>query len=234
LTSSRMVIASRPMNQQDPKDLFVFPEWTNWIRPLAAIGGIGGAVYAVVFIWFGLSPKTLNVGYQPEQPVPYSHELHAGQLGIDCRYCHTTVDKAAYAAIPPTETCMNCHASIRADSEKLELVRESAKTGEPIPWVKVHDLPDYVFFDHSAHVTRGVGCVECHGRVDTMEVVRQTEPLSMSWCLDCHRDPATRIRPPDQVVNMDWSPDGDREAFGQRLMEERNLHPSQDCWTCHR
>jgi len=121
------------------------------------------------------------VGYQPVQPVPYSHALHVGQLGIDCRYCHNTVEVAAQAAIPPTQTCMNCHAKIRAQSPKLLPVRESYATGMPVHWMRVHDLPDFVYFNHSAHVRRGVSCVECHGRVDKMEVVYQQEPLSMGW-----------------------------------------------------
>ncbi len=149
---------------------------------------------------WGSPRRATDVGYAPEQPVPYSHALHAGQLGIDCRYCHNTVETAAHAAVPPTQTCMNCHAAIRKESEKLIPVRASYATGMPIPWVRVHDLPDYVYFNHSAHVRRGVGCVSCHGRVDTMEVVYQAEPLSMGWCLDCHRNPERHLRPVEFVT----------------------------------
>ncbi len=131
----------------------------------------------------------------PTQPVPYSHALHVGQLGMDCRYCHTGVEVAAAATIPPTQTCMNCHSKVRANSEKLIPIRESYATGMPVPWIRVHDLPDYVYFDHSAHVRRGVGCVSCHGRIDTMEVVFQAEPLSMGWCLECHRNPGAAPAP---------------------------------------
>jgi hypothetical protein len=168
--------------------------------------------------------------------VPYSHALHAGELGIDCRYCHNTVEKAAHAAIPPTQTCMNCHAKIRTESPKLEPVRSSYASGMPVEWVRVHDLPDYVYFNHSAHVTRGVGCVECHDRVDTMEVVYQARPLSMGWCLDCHRNPETRLRPKEFVTVMDWEPaEGEtRAALGARLRQEYGLNPSEDCSTCHR
>jgi hypothetical protein len=170
----------------------------------------------------------------PEQPVPYSHALHVGQLGMDCRYCHTTVETAAFAALPPTQTCMNCHLQIRAESPKLLAVRESHASGLPVRWVKVHDLPDYVYFDHSAHVARGVGCVECHGRVDRMEVVSQVEPMSMAWCLDCHRDPDRHLRPVEFVTRLDWVPPGDPAVLGRALREENNINPSTDCSTCHR
>jgi hypothetical protein len=213
----------------------LFPKWINRLRPGIGVALVGGPLYLGGLLYFGGSPRTLNVGYMPEQPVPYSHSLHAGDLGIDCRYCHTTVEKAAVAAIPSTEMCMNCHTNIRATSEKLQLVRESNATGKPVEWLKVHDLPDYVYFDHSAHVTRGVGCVECHGRVDRMEEVFQAERLSMGWCLECHRQPETHLRPVEEVTNMEWiPPDGDRLALGARLREENNINPSTDCSTCHR
>jgi menaquinone reductase, multiheme cytochrome c subunit len=213
---------------------FAFPKEANLLRPILGISLVAVPAYLVLLVWLGGSPKTFAVGYQPEQPVPYSHALHAGELGINCRYCHTTVETAAKAAIPPTQTCMNCHAKIRAGSEKLIPVRESFATGMPIPWVKVHDLPQYVYFNHSAHVTRGVGCVECHGRVDRMEVVRQVETLSMSWCLDCHRDPDRHLRPPEAVTTMDWVAPEEPSRYGRRLREARNIRPSTDCATCHR
>ncbi len=213
---------------------FVFPKWSNLLRPALAIALVGGPAYLLTLAYYGGSPRTLNVGYQPVQPVPYSHALHAGKLGIDCRYCHNTVEHAAWAALPPTQTCMNCHATIRAKSDKLALVRQSAATGEPIPWVKVHDLADYVYFNHSAHVRRGVGCVECHGRVDRMEVVTEVQPLSMGWCLDCHRKPEAHLRPPELVTQMDWTAPGDPVAYGAKLRQQRGINPSQDCYTCHR
>jgi hypothetical protein len=153
---------------------------------------------------------------------------------MDCRYCHSTVETAAKAAVPPTQTCMNCHAKVRTTSDTLIPVRESHATGMPIEWIRVHDLPDYVYFNHSAHVTRGVGCVECHDRVDKMEVVYQAEPLSMGWCLDCHRDPEPRLRPVEEVTNMAWAPAEDRRTVGARLREQYNINPSEDCSTCHR
>ena len=213
---------------------FHFPRWVNLIRPGLAIVILTAPVYLVVLVATGGSPKTTDVGYQPEQPVPYSHALHVGQLGLDCRYCHSTVETAAFAAIPPTQTCMNCHKALRATSPKLLPVRESYATGMPVPWVKVHDLPDYVYFDHSAHVRRGVGCVSCHGRVDKMEVVAQVQPLSMSWCLDCHRHPEPNLRPPEAVTAMDWVAPEDPESYGRRLRSARAINPSTDCWTCHR
>ncbi len=214
--------------------MFQFPKWTNALRPVLGVILVLVPAYVVVLLAYGGSPRTTAVGYRPQQPVPYSHALHAGQLGIDCRYCHTTVEVAAHAAIPPTQTCMNCHAKIRSASPKLLLVRESYATGLPVPWVRVHDLPDYVYFNHSAHVRRGVGCVECHGRVDTMETVTQVHRLSMGWCLDCHRNPDRHLRPPEMVTKMDWVAPEDPAVYGRRLREANNINPSTDCWTCHR
>jgi len=208
---------------------------------------------------FGFSPKTTDVGYQPEQPVAYSHALHAGQLGIDCRYCHNTVETSGKASIPPTQTCMNCHTNIHKDSPKLAPVRESYAAGTPVEWVRVHDLPDYSYFNHAAHVNRGVSCVSCHGRVDRMEVVYQHEALSMGWCLECHRHPEMNVRDPKLVTQLDWGLDltadqrreiavrygielGDattltdeaRAAIGSFWLSHFDLQPSQDCSTCHR
>lgn len=193
-------------------------------------------MYVGSLILFGFSPQATDVGYQPQQPVPYSHALHPGKLGIDCRYCHTTVESSSQASVPPTQTCIGCHTNIRSTSPLLEVVRQSAKDGLPVKWVRVHDLPDYAYFNHSAHVRRGVGCVECHGRVDRMDVVYQDQMLSMQWCLDCHRNPDARIRPPEFVTQMDWQPpDGeDRAAYGAKLRKQNNINPSTDCSTCHR
>jgi hypothetical protein len=215
----------------------IFPKWVDSLRPvLGAVLLFGLPLFLVVLVWLGGSPKTLQVGYQPSQPVPYDHALHAGEMGLDCRYCHNTVEEAAHAAIPPTQTCMNCHAKIRTESPKLAAVRESYASGTSVEWIRVHDLPDYVYFNHSAHVTRGVGCVECHDRVDKMEVVYQAEPLSMGWCLDCHRKPEPRLRPREFVTVMDWEPpEGEtRESLGAKIRQEYGLNPSEDCSTCHR
>ena len=196
-----------------------------------------GAIYLTVVVNYGFSPRATDVGYAPTQPVPYSHALHAGRLGMDCRYCHSTVEETSHAAIPPTQTCMGCHSKIRTDSATLNDVRKSFASGEPVRWVKVHDLPDYVYFNHSAHVNRGVGCVECHGRIDTMEVVFQHEPLSMGWCLDCHRNPDPHLRDPidDRITDMAWSPVNgkSRADYGAEIRKKYNINPSTDCSTCH-
>ena len=216
---------------------FTFPRWTNLALPAIVIAGSTAPLYFAIFVAYGFSPQAIDVGYMPEQPIPFSHKLHAGELGVDCRYCHNTVENTQHAAIPPTETCMNCHAQIHPQSENLQPLFESYETGMPIEWVRVHDLPQYTYFNHSAHVTRGVSCVECHGRVDTMEVVYQHETLSMGWCLDCHRNPVPHVRNPDLVTQLDWGLDmtaAERIADSESWLAINNLNPSQDCSTCHR
>jgi hypothetical protein len=215
-------------------NLFVFPRWANKTTRLAGVALGGAPIYLTALVWYGASPKTTDVGYMPHQPIPYSHARHAGELGIDCRYCHSTVERAAMAAVPATETCMNCHKFVRKDDPRLAPVQESFATDKSIEWIKVHDLPDFVFFNHSAHVTRGVGCVSCHGRVDQMAEVQQVQPLSMSWCLDCHRNPAPNLRPPSEVTNMTWTPPGDPVEYGKELQKQNNINPPTDCSTCHR
>lgn len=215
-------------------DHFRFPKWTEYVKPAMAILLVIGPLYVISVAYYGGSPKTTDVGYMPKQPLPYSHKLHAGELGIDCRYCHNTVEQTSHASIPPTQTCMNCHKQIRADSDKLLPVRESYTTGMPIEWIRVHDLPDYVYFNHSAHVSRGVSCVSCHGRVDKMEEVYQVETLSMGWCLDCHRNPEPHLRPVEEVTNLAWEAGGDPNAVGAELRKKLNINPSVDCSTCHR
>lgn len=234
MTPENQDLQRDPGHKPAPTERFVFPKWTNLLREASAVAAVGGLVYAVVLITGVFSPEMSAIGYAPEQPVPYSHRLHAGDMGIDCRYCHTTVETTAKANIPPTATCMNCHTTVRTQSEKLEPVRRSAETGEAIPWIRVHDLPDFVYFNHAGHIQSGVGCVSCHGRVDRMEVVEQTKPLTMGWCLECHRDPAPHIRPVEFVTDMEWKADGDPAELGARLMTERRIAPSEDCATCHR
>ncbi|HZI95269.1 MAG TPA: cytochrome c3 family protein [Patescibacteria group bacterium] len=169
-----------------------------------------------------------------EQPVPFSHAHHVGDVGIDCRYCHTSVETSAYAGIPPTKTCMNCHAQLYSDSPTLEPVRESFRTGMPIVWTRVHDLPDFVYFDHSIHVNKGVACVTCHGRVDRMALTWQEASLQMEWCVNCHRHPENAIQPRDTIARLDWQPASDRAAEGLRLAREYNVRTRTDCSTCHR
>ena len=177
------------------------------------------------------------MGYAPIQPVPFSHELHAGDMGIDCRFCHSTVEKAGHAAVPTSQTCMNCHSQVKNQSALLAPVRASYESGESVEWVRVHQAPDYVYFDHSVHVNRGVSCVECHGRVDQMEVVTHSESLSMGFCLDCHRDPAPNLRDPKLVTELGWEhpqgADGQR-ADGETFIHDWNINPPQSCTGCHR
>jgi len=184
----------------------IFPRWTNKIPFMAAVGAPVALCGIVFIVWYYFSPRFTDVGYQPTQPVPFSHKLHAGQMGLDCRYCHSSVEDAAYAAIPPNQTCMNCHANLDLGEKqaRLQPLFDSWEGESTLEWVKVHMLPDYAYFDHSVHLNAGVGCSSCHGRIDQMEIVYQAEPLSMGWCLDCHRDPTPHLRPVDQVTNMAW------------------------------
>lgn len=195
---------------------------------------MAGLVGAISFIWYFFSPEYTDVGYRPIQPVDYSHKLHAGDLGLDCRYCHTGVETQARANIPPARTCMNCHATVKPESEKLQLVRSSFETGEPIEWVRVHNLPDYAYFDHSAHVNAGVGCVSCHGNVAQMEKVTLAKPLSMGWCLECHRNPDPNLRPVAEVTNMKWEMLPSHDLFVAEWKEEKEITPPTDCSGCHR
>ena len=212
----------------------LFPKWTIHLPTFVAGGGGLLSVLVVGGIWYYFSPKYTDVGYQPKQPVSYSHKLHAGDLGIDCRYCHSSIERSPKANIPSTATCMNCHKIILPESEKLLPVRESFATGRPIQWTKVHKLPDYVYFNHMAHLNAGVGCASCHGNVAEMEVVQQKQPLSMSWCLDCHRNPDNTLRPVNEIANMKWSPPQNQAEFAARARKERNINPPTDCSACHR
>jgi len=215
----------------------IFPKWSNAL-PVKIVVFLGVALVVVVSgVTYYATPKYTRVGYEPVQPVAYDHSFHVGQLGLDCRYCHSEVDESPHANVPSSATCMNCHSIIKTDSPLLETVRVSHDSGEPIPWTRVHKSPDYVYFDHSVHVNRGVSCVECHGRVDEMEVVRQAEPHSMAWCLECHRHPEEKLRPLDQVYNLDWKHPGGEEARveqGRDLVEAWNVNPPQSCSGCHR
>ncbi|MFQ5960265.1 MAG: cytochrome c3 family protein [Candidatus Methylomirabilales bacterium] len=169
-----------------------------------------------------------------EQPVPFSHKQHVGGIGIDCRYCHTSVEDSAFAGIPPTQTCINCHSQIWAEAPVLEPVRESFKTDTSLEWIKVHDLPDFVYFNHSIHVKKGIGCVTCHGRVDEMPLVWREKTLHMDWCLECHREPARFVRPREHVFSMDWKPPVPQTVIGKKLVEEYNIQKLDSCSVCHR
>lgn len=212
----------------------IFPKKIDlMIRAGLLVAGLGAAATAGGMLFLH-HPKRIEPGYQPSQPVAYSHKLHAGNLGMDCLYCHTTVDKSSYAAIPATQTCMNCHSKVKAQSVVLEPVRKSYELDQPIPWVKVHRLPDYVYFNHAAHVNSGVSCVSCHGRIDQMVEVKQVEPLTMTWCLDCHRNPASKVRPAELVTKLDWKPERDPAEIGREIIAQKKINPPVNCSGCHR
>ena len=183
------------------------------------------------------SPYVTNAGVFRMQPVPFSHEHHVRGLGLDCRYCHTSVEDSGFAGIPPTKTCMTCHSKIWTNAELLEPVRESWRTDTPIHWQRVDVLPDFVYFNHSIHVAKGIGCATCHGRVDEMPLTFQAASLQMEWCLTCHRHPERFIRPRSEIFNMDWKPPPDQERVGAELARRYNLLPKQllqNCSLCHR
>ncbi len=203
---------------------------------LFVLGGI-----AMAGINYYATNKWANVGYAPVQPVPYSHKLHAGQLGIDCRYCHSNVEKSGFANLPTAQTCMNCHSQVKADSPLLAVVRQSYETGAAVPWVQIHMTPDYVYFNHSVHVTRGISCVDCHGRIDQMEIVAQDKSLTMGFCLECHRAPEEHLRdlrdPAQTVTRLDWiHPGGEKGQADQgvKLIQANKIAPPTSCSGCHR
>ncbi|MGA3095275.1 MAG: cytochrome c3 family protein [Bryobacteraceae bacterium] len=203
---------------------------------------IFGAVVILAFVaWVAVqldrSAYVTRASVAREQPVPFSHEHHVGGLGIDCRYCHTTVESSSFANIPPTKTCMNCHSQIWSTSPTLEPVRASFRTGTSIPWTRVYDLPDFVYFNHSIHINKGIGCESCHGRVDRMPLTWQAVSLRMEWCLDCHRQPEKYVRPRESVTTMGYHPAGDQEEIGRRLVKQYGIQDARtltSCNTCHR
>ncbi len=243
----------------------VFPKWTNRLPLLVLVGGVllGGGVVTGVSYYF--TPKYTRVGYQPVQPVSFSHKIHANELGLDCRFCHNMVEQSAFSNIPAASTCMKCHSTVLADDARLKPVRDSFygedanhdgilqpkedknknnQNDRPLlPWVQIHKTPDYVYFDHSVHVTRGISCVKCHGRVDLMDEVRHAKPLSMGFCLECHRNAHENVRPLDKVTDMGW--EGDRDAHGNlyhfvdpkngtSLTDRLGVKASENCSACHR
>ncbi|HET7401074.1 MAG TPA: cytochrome c3 family protein [Usitatibacter sp.] len=210
----------------------VFSERAVLLLKLAGLACVGLAATASVVAYQHLQGP-YSQAEAPAQPVPFSHKHHVGDDGIDCRYCHASVETASFAGIPSTHVCMTCHSQLFTDAPMLAPVRESAARGEPLHWTRVHRLPDFVYFDHSIHVKKGVGCIECHGRVDRMPLMRRVAPLTMQWCLECHRDPAPRLRDPAHVFDMTPTP-AVRVAAGvphEALATRRRL---TDCSTCHR
>jgi hypothetical protein len=202
------------------------------------LGGLGWVGYTVE-----KSPYVTRAGVIRDQPVPFSHEHHVRGLGIDCRYCHTSVEDSAFAGLPPTKTCMTCHSQIWTNAEMLRPVRQSWQSNQPLRWTRVHKLPDFVYFNHSIHVSKGVGCATCHGQIDRMPLTWQASPLTMSWCLECHREPEKFIRPREQVFNMEYDvtkdsgrPEKTQEDLGPKLVEAYSVKKGQltNCSICHR
>src|SRR5271168_1234733 len=219
----------------------VFPKWTNRLPRQIIIGALLMGTATIAGVTYYFTPKYTRVGYEPIQPVAFPHSVHVTQLGLDCRYCHNGVEKSWYSNIPATSVCMNCHNQVLKDDDRLAVVRESAASGQPIPWIQIHKLPDYAYFNHSVHVNRGVSCVECHGQINQMDEVYHAKPLSMSFCLDCHRDPAAHIRPTDKVTDLGWQWDSDpvkaaqmQEVNGAKFVHDWKVESLQSCSACHR
>jgi hypothetical protein len=201
------------------------------------------SIFGAVFVIAGLlglgdeisrSPWNTQAHVAREQPIQFSHERHVAGNGIDCRYCHTSVEDSSFAGIPPTKTCMNCHSEIFSNSPFLAPVRDSFANNKPIEWTRVHDLPDFVYFNHSIHVNKGIGCTTCHGQVDRMPLMRQEASLQMEWCINCHRNPEQYVRPRDQVFSVDYQPPSNQAELGARLVEEYQIQKLTSCSTCHR
>ena len=216
----------------------IFHRSANFIARASLLGGaiLAGAALTAVLV-LARSPYITNQHVTRNQPIQFSHKHHVGDDGIDCRYCHTGVENSAYAGIPPTRTCMNCHSVLFNNVGYLETIRESYRTDESIHWVKVHRLADYVYFNHSIHVNKGIGCSTCHGSVNQMPLMFQESPLNMNWCLDCHRNPQANLRPKDQIFNMDWKAPANQEEAGRQLATEYKLRTTAEltsCSTCHR
>ena len=213
----------------------IFHHSTNTLSRLSIFGGIF-VIGFLVWAWAELNASTYatRAKVPVDQPVPFSHEHHVGGLGIDCRYCHTTVENSSFANIPPTQTCMNCHSQIWSTAPMLEPVRESFRTDKSIRWIRVHDLPDYVYFNHSIHVAKGVGCTTCHGQVNKMPLMWQESSLQMTWCLECHRHPERFVRPRSEVFSVTYTPPADQLALGRKLVKEYSIQSLTSCSTCHR
>ncbi len=216
----------------------IFHRSTNTISKFSIFGALF-IIAALAWVTAGVnrSGYVTQAGIVREQPVQFSHAHHVAGIGIDCRYCHTSVEESNFAGIPPTKTCMNCHSQIWANSPYLEPVRSSFRTGKSLEWTRVNDLPDFVYFNHSIHINKGVGCDTCHGPVQKMPLMRQEKSLQMEWCLDCHRHPERYVRPKEEVFNLAWNRPDNQEEMGRELVKKYHiLSPKQltDCSTCHR
>jgi hypothetical protein len=216
----------------------VFPRWSNTVAWVSLAGlPLGGAFVLWVCLLYTRSSYGTGMGVTRVQPVPFSHQHHAGDLGIDCRYCHTTVENSAYAGLPPTHTCMNCHSQMWVGSDTLEPVRASYATGKSLHWHRIYNLPGFVYFDHSIHVHKGVGCATCHGRIDEMPFTYQVPSLLMEWCLDCHRNPERHLRPREAVFDMKYQAPANQLELGRELVKQyqvRDARTLTSCTVCHR
>lgn len=213
----------------------IFHRSSNTMARVAVLAVVVVIGLATWLLFAGVRSDYLTkVGAPIEQPVPFSHKHHVGGAGIDCRYCHSSVEDSAFAGLPPTSTCMGCHSQIWADSPMLEPVRASFQSGKPIRWTRVYKLPDFVYFDHSIHVHKGIGCATCHGRVDQMPLTLRANAFQMDWCLSCHREPERSVRPRESVFQVDYRPPADQLALGRRLVAEYGIQKLTDCYTCHR
>ncbi len=213
----------------------VFHRSTNTLSRVSIFGGIFILGF-LVWAWAELNASNYatRAKVPVNQPVPFSHEHHVGGLGIDCRYCHTSVENSSFAGIPPTKTCMNCHSQIWVNAPMLEPVRQSFRTDQSLHWIRVHDLPDYVYFNHSIHVAKGIGCTTCHGAIDKMPLTWQEASLQMSWCLDCHRHPEEYVRPRSEVFSVAYQPPPNHVEIGRNLVKEYHIQSLTSCSTCHR
>jgi hypothetical protein len=212
------------------------PAADTWLR-LFLLGSLALTAGGVVMIvGVARSDYVTSTNFRPAQPVPFSHRHHAGELGIDCRYCHSSVEKGPHAGLPPTATCMTCHSQIWSNASMLAPVRQSLAADKPIEWTRVAKLPDYVFFRHDIHIAKGVGCETCHGRIDNMALTYRAKAFTMQFCLDCHRDPAPNLRPADAITTMGWKPHGDARAAGKAIAAHENIRMGEltHCYVCHR
>lgn len=223
----------------------LFHPAANTIAKASILGGFfAAAAVGWVYWYIETSPYITWAGVVRDQPIPFSHEHHVGGLGIDCRYCHAQVEDSGFAGLPPTKTCMTCHSVLWTNAQMLQPVRDSWRSGQPIEWQRVHNLPRYVYFNHSIHVNKGIGCATCHGDVDHMPLMYQNGTLQMAWCLDCHRQPERFIRPREQVFNLHYDPEHDPDrpgetqaSLGPKLVNQYHVADKQflqDCYTCHR
>jgi hypothetical protein len=214
----------------------LFPSWSSSaIRAILVAAGLLMVAIPLALVFAMRQPPVTEQGHVIDQPIAFDHRHHVRDLGIDCRYCHENAERSAHAGVPPTSRCMNCHNQVWTAAALLAPVRWSAETATPVAWQRIHHVPDFVYFDHAVHIHRGVGCATCHGPIDTMARVYQVAPMTMGWCIDCHRDPAAALRPLDRITDMEWMPSAaEQERVGADLVHRLGIAPTLDCSGCHR